>query len=168
MDTRKRLAWQIKGHRHFVAYPNGSERKDQFAVVQWVKNAEHLRSNPPWHWHVAWPGRFHEGAQVDAKQRAADVATEAWWKGVAAAEAREAAKRPVIAFMAKLAQTGEFNLADIDLETIDYRHLMLMMDESTRRWRGDTTLPMTEFEEPFRGFIAILSAEFHRRRRMEQ
>jgi hypothetical protein len=122
---------------------------------------------PEWTWSVKWPERFSAGGRAYSRQEGADRATAAWWQEVRAAEEREQREAPIARFMAHLIATGEYDLGQLDIRSMAYADLMTIMDEVTRRQRGNTVYPRTEFVDQFARLAAELSAEFYRRRQQD-
>lgn len=160
-----RLQWKRRAEGGFIAYPNGDEHPDQYVTLVYIPTPANIPpGGPEWFWRAKWGDRFSVNGRAYAKQPGADAAAAGWFEAVAEAEKREKTDRPVRAFITKLVETGEYDLADLDIERMSYPDLIRMMDECTRRWQGGAVYPKCEFGEAIEAVIALLSAEFHRRR----
>lgn len=83
MDVPARLKWRKESGR-FVAYPVGLGNKGRYASVQIDLSSVTTQSPPSqadsWRWSAVWDGWFSNSGYADSKQKAADLATEAWWR----------------------------------------------------------------------------------------
>lgn len=158
MPVVARLPWQKDADlQSFVAYPNGAERQDERATVQW-RGAGGYQAEV-WQWTVSIRDLARDGGTAPTKQAAADAATAAWHRVASAASVKLGTAERIDAIKAayRLGATGP--LVDVEGETAAFLRKLIFecRAEFEAAFRSRQT-------SPFEPLMDLCSRELFRRR----
>lgn len=153
MQVPTRLKWRKENGR-FASYPMGLIHPDRLAIVQ---QKEHLPNSAPWFWQATWPGWFSAHGNCISKQEAADLATQAWWAGVATHIPRDIdAEVDVIVARALVLPPPNSLFAE------DSKYLRKVL--GTIRRLHEQEMRADALPAPLKNLVSTLSEELYRRR----